>query len=39
MVFFEGSEREDNFLEQKNICSFSRGLVHGFCQKIEIFKL
>ena len=43
-VFFEGSERKEAFLEQKNIdsknhpkFSFFQRLVHGFCQKMEIF--
>ena len=43
--FVEGSERKEAFLEQKNIGSknlqyfafFSKGLVDGFCQKMEIF--
>ena len=44
IVFFEGSERKEAFLEQKNIASsnlqnlhFLKGLVQGFCQKMEIF--
>ena len=44
-VFFEGSERKEAFLEQKKhqlkkppkIFIFSKRLVHGFCQKMEIF--
>ena len=41
---FEGLERKDAFLDQKFIGSknhqnmhFFKGLVHGFCQKMEIF--
>ena len=46
IVFFEGSERKEAFLEQKNIGSKNhqnlhffqlKWLVHGFCQKMEIF--
>ena len=44
IVFFEGSERKEAFLDQKKsaqkttkICIFSKGLVHGFCQKMDIF--
>ena len=44
-VFFEGSERKEAFLDQKiigsenlqNLHFFLRRVVHGFCQKIEIF--
>ena len=43
-VFFEGSERKEAFLDQKNIGSKNhqnlhslKGLVHGFCQKMEMF--
>ena len=43
-VFYESSERKKAFLDQKIIGSknqqnfhFSKGLVHGFCQKMEIF--
>ena len=44
-VFFAGSERKKKaFLDKKKkaqktteICIFSKGLVHGICQKIEIF--
>ena len=44
-VFFEGSERKEAFLEQKNIGLkkyqnldfFLKWLVHGFCQKMVIF--
>ena len=44
-VFFEGSERKEAFLEQKNIGSKKtlkfvflwKWLVYGFCQKMEIF--
>ena len=42
--FFQGSERKEAFLDQKtsaqktiNICIFLKRLVHGFCQKIEVF--
>ena len=42
--FFQGSERKEAFLDQKtsaqktiNICIFLTRLVHGFCQKIEVF--
>ena len=44
IVFCDGSEGIEAFLDHKNIdskttkiCSFLKGLVHGFCQKIEIF--
>ena len=39
IVFYEGSERKEAFLDQKTtkICFFLSGLVHGFCQKMEIF--
>ena len=43
-VFFEGSEKKEAFLDQRNIGSENhqnfhilRRLVHGFCQKTEIF--
>ena len=44
IVFFEGSERKEAFLKEKNIGSknhqnlhfFAKSLVHGFCQKMEI---
>ena len=44
-MFFKGSERRKGFLEQKKdppkkpliFAFFSEGLVHGFCQKMEIF--
>ena len=42
--FFKSLERKEAFLEQKRsaqkttiIGIFLKGLVHGFCQKIEIF--
>ena len=42
--FFQGSERKEAFLDQKtsaqktiNICIFLKRLLHGFCQKIEVF--
>ena len=43
-MFFEGSERKEAFLEQKKhrvkkppkSLIFSKRLVHGFCQKMEI---
>ena len=44
-VFCEGSEGKETFLDHKNIglknhqkfAFFSKGLAHGFCQKMEIF--
>ena len=43
-VFFERSDREEAFLDQKNIGSknqqnfnFFKGVIHGFFQKMEIF--
>ena len=44
-MFFEGSERKEAFLHHKKhrlkkppkIFIFSKRLVHGFCQKMEIF--
>ena len=43
-VFLKVPKRKEAFLDQKNIgskttsiCIFSKGLVHGFCQKMEIF--
>ena len=42
-VFFDGPEGKEELLGHKNIPSkihqnlhFSKGLVHGFCQKMEI---
>ena len=46
IVFFEDSERKEAFLNQKTwdqkttkICIFPKRLVHGLCEKKEIFKL
>ena len=46
IVFFEDSERKEACLNQKTwdqktikICISPKRLVHGLCQKIEIFKL
>ena len=43
-MFFEGSEGKETFLYYKNIglknpqiCLFQKGLVHSFCQKMDIF--
>ena len=42
-MFCKGFERKEAFLDQKEsaqkttkICLFLKGLVHGFCQKMEI---
>ena len=47
IVFCEGSEGKETFLDHKNIglknqpkiCIFSKGLVHGFSQKWRFFDL
>ena len=44
-VFYKGLERKEAFLDQKKtsgqkttkISIFLKGLVYGFCQKMEIF--
>ena len=45
-VFSEGSERKEALLDHKNIplkktkiCIFSKGLVYGFCKKMNFINL